>query len=275
MSKGIFAYGYGLGIQPHANTWRVLIVGPSNSGKTTLFGNIIPMFPRPIKSITYIAPLSSQKDEAPQKLKEICKKVGIKWNGVDPEKLAMPDTEKPEIVVFDDLFKVKKVEPLVDEFAIRGRHEGRHVVYMTQSPAYVPNSIKVNSNYVILHKDFFNEDSFHKLHLEEPYARDVDPSADFHIFKAGKYLQPYRTPTYKNSGNVLKVFKSIHGGKSKGTYVRVKEDASTTEVVKKGIESAGNQDISNADIYTKKPLNNNLSHNTFGKLSNKKNRFNI
>ena len=189
----------------------------------------------------------------------------------------MPDTEKPEIVVFDDLFRVKTVEPLVDEFAIRGRHEGRHVVYMTQSPAYVPNSIKVNSNYVILHKDFFNDDTFHKLHLQDPLKfpgqEQIDPRANFHIFKAGKYEQPFIMPNWKNSGNVLKVFRSVHGGKSKGTYVRVKEDASTTEVVKKGIEAAGNKDINKADIYVRKPLNDNLSHNTFGKLLNKKNKF--
>lgn len=270
MSKGIFTYGYGLGVIPHANTWRVLIVGPSNSGKTTLFGNIIPSFPRPIKSITYVAPLSSQKDEAPQKLKEICKKAGINWNGVDPEKLVMPDVEKPEIVVFDDLFKVKKVDPLVDAFSIRGRHEGRHVVYMTQSPAFVPNSIKVNSNYVILHRDFFNEDTFKKLHLEDP---DIDPREAFHIFRAGKYEGPYITPNYKNSSNVIKVFKSVRGGKARGTYTRVKADASTTEQVKKGIHEAGNESVNKADIYVRTPLNTNLGHDTFSKIISKKNKF--
>jgi hypothetical protein len=245
--KGLMGFGFGVNASPHANTFRVLIIGPSNSGKTTMFANLIPDFPRPIKSITYIAPLSSQDDETPTKLKAICDKVGIIWTGINADDpIEMPNVEKPEIVIFDDLYKRKGIEPFVDEFAIRGRHEGRHVVYLTQSPAYVPSSIKNNCNHLILHGDFMTEDAKYKLHLDD--MPEVGNERKFYIFKAGKYVKPYEPIEWKNTSNVYKVFKSIQGGKTPGGYRKLTKKEEN--IVKEGIALAGNKSIkSEAPIY--------------------------
>ena len=159
--KGVLDFNFGgTDNKPHQNTFRVILIGPSNSGKTTTFTNLIPFFPRPIKSITYVAPPSSQLDEGPIKLKHICDKAGIIWNPVnveDKKPIEIAEVEKPELVVFDDLWKNRRVESLIDEVFIRGRHDQKHGVYMAQTPAWVPTSCRNNYSHCVLHKDFFNE----------------------------------------------------------------------------------------------------------------------
>jgi hypothetical protein len=230
-------------ISAHKNTWRMLIIGPSNSGKTTIFTNSIPYFPRPINSVTYIGPTNTLEDEAPQKLGIILEKSGINWNPINVDKgefINMPDMEKPEIVVFDDLYKNKNIETLVDATFIRGRHNGQHGVYITQSAAFVPSSVRNNYTYLVLHKSLFNEEVEKKFALAKGTLTDIpitgqEPSNFITLLKITGEITWYNPPIYKNTSNVFKVFKSLpkHNLKS----LPSKE----IQEVKQGIYNAGNK----------------------------------
>jgi hypothetical protein len=269
--KGVLDFQFGGNeAEPHQNTFRVILVGPSNSGKTTAFTNLIPDFPRPIKSITYIAPYSSHLDEGPIKLKTICEKVGINWNSIkveDKKPIEIPNTEKPEIVVFDDLWKYKRTEPLIDEVFIRGRHDQRHGVYMAQTPAYVPTSARNNYSHCVLHKDFFNEDTEKKFHFNkgslEPFKQEglEDPNKNFMIFRTGGIpIGWYIPPKFKTSTIVLKIFKNIKGGGRRGirTSPKIEEINKKEEaLIKTGIEAAGNNNVDYTRPIFKQEIKNN------------------
>lgn len=238
-------------IEPHHNTFRVLIIGPTNSGKSTLFSNIIKDFPRPIKTISYLAPSSSLEDETPLKLGIILNKVGINWNPipVDDNFVDLPNMEKPELVVFDDLYKNKKIESLIDACFIRGRHDKRHATYITQSPAFVPSAVRNNYTYLILHKDFFNCDVENKFKFEKGlllnnlYSNDVDKQ--FIIIKNGGIICDwYKPPVWKNTSNVISCFSSIKGGNNKFKKVNKIEE----KEIKNGIENAGNNNVIKEEV---------------------------
>ena len=245
-------------IRAHGNTWRLLVIGPSNSGKTTLLVNSIPYFPRPIESISYLAPSSSQNDEAPQKLGIICNKVGINWNPENIEEktwLAKPDMPKPELVIFDDLYKNKKIEPYVDQIFIRGRHNGQHGAYLTQTPAFVPSSVRNNYNYLLLHKSNFNTDTEQKFAFPKNYLTSISlnqetPSDFLTICKNDLSYQWYDPPKYSGTGNVFKTFKAITKGKKNKIFIPL--DKKEDYQIKKGIEMAGNKQSD--PIINKEPI---------------------
>lgn len=240
MGKGILDFEYTKDkIKPHGNTWRMLIIGPSNSGKTTLFTNSIPFFPRPINSISYIGPTSTLEDEAPKKLAMILKKTGINWNpiNVDTESfIEIADVEKPEIVVFDDVYKLKKLEPYVDSVFIRGRHNGQHAVYITQTPAFVPSSVRNNYTWLVLHSSLLNEDVEKKFAFPKGTltSLELDEPGFITIYKNTGEIQRYQPPVYKNTSNVYAVFKKIPHHSIKPVSTR--EAAATRQ----GIRDAGN-----------------------------------
>lgn len=255
--KGVLDFQFGgKEAEPHQNTFRVILVGPSNSGKTTAFTNLIPDFPRPIKSITYIAPESSHSDEGPVKLKLICDKVGINWNSVkveDKKPVEIPNTEKPEIVVFDDLWKYRRTESFIDEVFIRGRHSQQHGVYMAQTPAWVPTSARNNYSHCVLHKDFFNEDTEKKFHFTKGSLEqfklegEEDPNKNFMIFRTGGIpVNWYIPPKFKTSSTVIKIFKSVKGGGRRGIRIQPETkrvDPQEELLIKEGIKQAGNKNV--------------------------------
>jgi len=260
--KGALAFTYAGEIaESHKNTLRIVIIGPSNSGKTTMFVNLLKDFPRPIKSISYIAPYSSLHDEGPVKLKNICEKVKMVFSpiqGDGKDGVQLPDNPKPEVVVFDDMYKQKKVEALVDEVFIRGRHDQRHGVYITQSPAYVPSSAKNNYSYLIIHKDFLNNDTELKFHIQKNRlveAGEINEAEkygfNFLIMKTGGIIVDwYQPPQWPNTSKVIDTFKSIVGGGKPG--VKKVSKKITTEI-HDGIRNAGNENVDNKEVIYEKP----------------------
>jgi hypothetical protein len=254
--KGVLGFEFSKSkIKPHKNTWRLLIIGPTNSGKTTIFVNSLLYFPRPIKTITYLGPTSTLEDEAPKKLEIICRKSGINYNPINVdlnEQQAIPDLEKPEVVVFDDLYKNKKIDSLVDDVFIRGRHNLQHGVYITQTPAFVPSSVRNNYTYLVLHKSNFTTDTEKKFHFVKGFLTDIDidaerPSDFITILKDGNEIKWYSPPIIKGTGDVYKGYRNVCGPKSKIPYEPLPKKEEN--IVKKGIELSGNQEINDKPIY--------------------------
>jgi len=261
-----------LNVTPHSQTFRILIIGPSGSGKTTLFSNLIKDFPRPIKSIQYIAPPSSIEDETPQKLDHICKKVKMQYNNIDSTKNELPNSDKPTIRVFDDLYKQKVWDPIIDESFIRGRHDQIHSVYITQSPSFIPSSVRDNYSHLILHKSFLNEDVFKKLRLSQDIIDNIinhlnteeSNKSQFLILKKGDMnIKTYEAPHFNRMNDIIKLFENIKKDKIKQDdkiielptpFLRDKLNNHEEKQVKDGIKMSGNnnEDIYNNEIYKMK-----------------------
>lgn len=250
-TKGALAFNFGGNIEPHAQTTRIVIIGPSGSGKTTMFINLLKDFPRPIKSITYIAPQDSLSDEGPQKLKIICEKSKIKYNAVigdaKTKGIQFPDSEKPEVVIFDDMYKIKNVESLVEEVFIRGRHSRRHGVYITQNPAHIPSALKRNYSYLIIHKSFFSKDTEDKFSIQKNTLIDKidnDHEHQFLILKTGGIpVGWYSPPTWLNCSKVIETFKKIQGGSDQKIKTLTKLPIEKELEIKQGISNAGNPNV--------------------------------
>lgn len=249
--KGVLAFTFDKNtIQSHQNTFRVLLIGPSNCGKSTSIPNILIDFPRPIKSITYIAPPNSHYDETPLKMKKICEKANIKYNSIlvhdMKSKIEIPNSEKPEVIIFDDLYKYKNIEPFVDNVFTQGRHNKQNVIYISQSPAFIPSSARVNFTHLMLNKAFFNEDTEKKFHFPKNTLTQFlneanDPEKQFLIIKTGGIVHGwYVPPKFCSAENVIKTFKSMSKGVSKG-YFQIPEQEE--KIIKKGIENAGNENV--------------------------------
>jgi hypothetical protein len=66
------------------------------------------------------------------------------------------DSEKRNLVVFDDCITEKNQDPIRDLF-IRGRKKNASIIYITQSFYKVPKIIRDNSNYFIFFKLHFKD----------------------------------------------------------------------------------------------------------------------
>jgi len=249
LGKGVLDFDFADGVTSHNNTWRLIFVGPSNSGKTTACFNTIRDFPKPINSITYIAPASSHDDEGPLKFRDICEQSKIIWTGIFADGKAtieIPNAPKPEIVIFDDCWKYKKIEPLIEQVFIRGRHDQRHGVFMAQTPAFIPNACRNNFTYAFIHKDFFNDDTEKKFHFDPGALTKLTPSDDntFIIIQTGgNVIGWYHPHRYFHKHQVITVMKAMP---SRKTVKKI--DPEKEHIIKRGIVEAGNHNVKDFPI---------------------------
>ena len=59
------------------------------------------------------------------------------------------DSEKQNLIVFDDYVTAKDQKPIIDLF-IRGRKKNSSIIYVTQTYYKVPKTIRLQCNYIIL-----------------------------------------------------------------------------------------------------------------------------
>ena len=139
-----------------AATFRMLICGGSNSGKTNMLYH---MLMKPLvyydQIHLYAKNLEQEKYQNMMKMfEDISQKVGydvLVCSNNDIEPVENIDDDAQKIVVFDDYVCDKNQKPLIDYF-IRGRHKNCSVIYLSQSFYGTPKNIRLNCSHFCVYE---------------------------------------------------------------------------------------------------------------------------
>ncbi len=240
---GMFAFNqHGYNGNEYFKSCRMAIIGPSGSGKTTLAFHLVLDLPKPLEAVVYCAPPTSLENECPIKFGKFCEKAKMGFVNVPVSgdgALEIPMFDNPSLVMFDDLYKVKKAGPLITELFIRGRHDKRHVFYLTQSPTYLPTEINDNKTHLVIHKDFFNRpDVEEKLRLPTgSLVYEGINVPDWIIIKTGEPARPYEFKKFANSSHVIALLSKMVPKKD----AKIKDKFKDKDEREIGIYNAGNK----------------------------------
>lgn len=135
--------------------FRMVILAPSNSGKTNLLFHILKASPNVFSHLHIIARNPDQ--ELYDYLKD---KLGQFITFYDPENVPpvneirkSKSSEGIELVVFDDLTSDKNLQRnMISQFYIRGRHMKLSMVMLAHSYFALDKMIRLNSEYIIILK---------------------------------------------------------------------------------------------------------------------------
>ena len=168
------------------NNFRMLIAGPSESGKTNTLVHIIS---KPLvfydKLYLYAKNLEQGKyRDLIKQFDEISNHVGdaLECSNNDIIPVSEMDSDSQKVVIFDDFVCDKNQAPLVDYF-ISGRHKNCSVIYLSQSFYKTPKDIRLNCSHFCIY-DFpsKNERSLITRELgcnEDQYGRVVEKRFSF------------------------------------------------------------------------------------------------
>ena len=137
-----------------ADVFRMLICGPSNSGKTNILLNVIYFLLEFDKIYLFSKNLHQNKyQNLLQDFDEkINPKVGhdvIEAHGDEIIPLEELPTDNQKIVVFDDLVCEKNQNDIIN-YCINGRHKNCCVIYLSQTFYKVPKDIRVNCSHLCI-----------------------------------------------------------------------------------------------------------------------------
>jgi len=142
--------------------FRLLVIGPSGSGKSNLVTNLIVKDLHFDQLYIFARDLSEDKYEylkaffadLESKLKQKLNRKDITLAHFHSDLKNIPDIDKFDVnkqtlMVFDDLV-LEKDQEKIKEIFLRGRKKNISTIYISQSFFKVPKMIRLNSNYVIL-----------------------------------------------------------------------------------------------------------------------------
>lgn len=178
------------GDNPLAPVWpfRLLIVGPSNCGKTNLLLNLL------VKHLNYdnLFLYSRHLDQPLYKflIDDIAPKISqlITHDSDIQNMTPLEDLSKEErnLYVFDDFVNEKKQSQIVNVFT-NGRHSNCSCIYLAQTYFPVPRGIRLNTNYFA----FFDIHSQRLLsELQSDHATNIDGNAFRDLFSQA-VKEPY------------------------------------------------------------------------------------
>lgn len=204
------------------NTEKLLIIGPSNSGKTTLAVNLIVFEIKPFSAIVFIIPKSSWEDEPIQTLKHYCKEAEIPLHIVDNVK-QIPEIIGGAVFVIDDHYtssnRNPEIEKLLMETVNRGRKIGVHILYIAQDSIRIPSEIKNNNTGIFLSGEIINQENlFKRLRIPEPIYKPKSES--YKWYEVGKkdgetLLTEIEFPEPESDGQIVRQLKKKKKGAGK------------------------------------------------------------
>ena len=140
-----------------SKTFRMLMVGPSGSGKSNLLMNFFLKFLDYDKIYIYTRHMDQ---DCYKKLRRVLENVEnetgeeILTIDNDPENIISPDDLDPHmqnLVVFDDLVLADKaIQRKMTELFVRGRHANCSCFYLSQMYHKVPRDIRLNSTHLCI-----------------------------------------------------------------------------------------------------------------------------
>ena len=140
-----------------SDTFRMLICGNSESGKTDLLYHVL-MYPLLYYDEIYLYArnLEQQKyQKLIQKMRELSHKLGYEILHVSNDEITpvseMDYEDNQKLVIFDDYVCDRNKRQIIDYF-IQGRHKNRSVVYLSQSFYTTPKDIRLNCSHYCLYE---------------------------------------------------------------------------------------------------------------------------
>ena len=137
-------------------TFRLLIAGPTGSGKTN---TLMHMLLKPLiqfdKLYLYAKNLEQEKyQDLMKQFDLISQHVGypvIESSNDSIIPVGDLDSDSQKVVIFDDFVCDKNQRPLIDYF-IRGRHKNCSVIYLSQSFYKTPKDIRLNCSHFCIYE---------------------------------------------------------------------------------------------------------------------------
>ena len=195
-------------LMPSKN-FRMLLVGPSGSGKSNLLINFLLKFLVYDKIYIYTKHMDQ---DCYRKLKRVLQNVEAETGEQiltidnDPENIISPDDLDPHmqnLVVFDDLVLAdKSIQRKMTELFVRGRHANTSCFYLSQMYHKIPRDIRLNSTHLCIFdvcnnremsllstelNTCFSRDEFNKM-----YCKCTQDAFDFlYVDRENKHF-PYR-----------------------------------------------------------------------------------
>ena len=134
--------------------FRMLICGPSNSGKTNLLLNMI--YELLVFDKIYLFSKNLHQYQYQGFLKDFAERINLKVGyevieAYDDEIIPLEElpVDNQKIVVFDDLLCDKNQNSIINYF-INGRHKNCCVIYLSQTFYKVPKDIRVNCSHLCI-----------------------------------------------------------------------------------------------------------------------------
>ena len=130
-----------------ANTFRMLICGPSNSGKTNILMHML--YRLLVYDKIYLCTKNLHQDKYQYMIDDFDKRVNpvAGYNVIeganDVIPLEMLPTDNQKIVIFDDMVCEKNQNDIIDYF-MNGRQRNCSVIYLSQSYFKTPKNIRDN-----------------------------------------------------------------------------------------------------------------------------------
>ena len=133
-----------------ADTFRMLICGPSNSGKTNILMHML--YRLLVYDKIYLCAKNLHQDKYQYMIDDFDTRVNpvAEYNVIEGTNDVIPletlSTDNQKIVIFDDMVCESNQNDIIDYF-INGRHRNCSVIYLSQSYFKVPKNIRDNCSH--------------------------------------------------------------------------------------------------------------------------------
>lgn len=173
--------------------FRMIIVGPSGTGKTTFFFNLLTKFQAGTPTFASVWIVVKDKSQSLYRWLESGGGPRIHVvEGIDstPE-LESFDRTQAHLVVWDDLALTdRKYLKVVDEYYIAARHRGVSMMFLTQYYNKVPPVVRNNTNIFVLFRPLLDDMADELLQLLSFTASKENRQALYDIFQAANTVVP-------------------------------------------------------------------------------------
>jgi hypothetical protein len=166
--------------------FKMVVAGPSNSGKTYSLLNLIYKGHIYFDTLTIVSSTAKEQSEKFSLLEDLAEIFPNKFRFMSkPSSVKFKDynKDKVNVVIFDDLqeaTKKEEIEAFINCYTL-GRHHGISPIFLAQDYYKVPIRIRSNSSHYMFFKTT-SQKAINRFHLD--IASDLEKEAFYRIYKA-------------------------------------------------------------------------------------------